>query len=416
MFSHIRAKLANPIKPSVAVIFYILLIFMSATSMMASDMYVPSLPAIMKYFGSTATYVKLTIPVYLVTFALSQLIYGPLSDRRGRRPIVLLGMSIFFVGSLVCAAAPSIVFLLLGRFIQGIGAGALISLTRAIVRDVFSGNRIVQASSYISLAFGIEPAVSPMIGGYLQDFAGWRMVFIFLLIYTVCSFIIVSLFLPETNKHKNIRATKIRYFLDNYKFLLLNKTFMSYVFIASVSFSGLIAYYTMSPFLLQTVLHLSPVAYGWITLAVASVILFSKLVNVILVRFLLFQWVLRLGTICMLLGGVVTLLLGLLGIHTLTSIVFPIMLYMLGLGMIASNAASGALLPFSKIAGVAAAFYGCVQILGLFFVSFIAAHLTETSQVPLAILLTTLAVLSALCAFLFIKPSREFITASEKGA
>ena len=353
-------------------------------------MYVPSLPYITNYFHTNPTNVKLTISIYFLSFAIMPLIYGPLSDRYGRRGIVLLGMILFFGGSIVCAFSFSVNELTLGRFCQGAGTGAIVSLNRSIARDVFSGRRLSQIASYISMVFGIMPAIAPIAGSYFQGYFGWRSVFIFMVVYSIVAFLIIWLFLPETNKALNIHAIEFMQVVKIYGLLFSNRIFMSNTIAMSAAISGILAYYTITPFLFQNVLHVDAVQYGWLTVLIAAGLLVGKGLNILLMRKHSPGLVLVQGNVVMFISALLMLLLGLIGIRTIAATVAPMIIFVIGTGLVISNSFTGAIMPFKKIAGSAGSLYSFLQTIAIFVITYIAAHLESHSQLPLATLLTAL--------------------------
>jgi len=270
MFQSIRENLLKTEKTSHLLGLVSLIIFMAMVGRFATDMYVPSLPAITKAFSTSATSVQYTITVFLLGLGLSQLIYGPLADRYGRRRLILIGLVIGGVGSLLCVFAHSVNQLILGRVIQGIGMGGGISLCRAMLSDLFEGPRLAQMTSYLSMAFAVAPAVAPAMGGYMQQWFGWQSVFEFVMVYALIALFVSWAFMPETNQHRNKHATEVKVMLHNYFELLTNPTFLGYLASASLALSGVIAYVTMGPFILQNDLGLTPVQYGCLALIITG--------------------------------------------------------------------------------------------------------------------------------------------------
>jgi len=191
--------------------FFILVILMlGSIGFVATDLYLPSLSSIVKDFSTTKAYVQLTLSFYLLFFGVSQFFYGPLSDKVGRKKIVLYGLSLTIVGSIVCVFSPNVGVLIVGRSIEGFGVGAGATMMRAILRDLYVGDELAKKGSYIATGTGVFMAGAPIIGGYIQDFFGWRFNFVFIVLYTLMGILIVSKFLPETIKELNPHAIKAK--------------------------------------------------------------------------------------------------------------------------------------------------------------------------------------------------------------
>ena len=173
----------------------------------STDLYLPSLPAIGESFGSTTAEVQLTLSVFLVGFAVSQIVYGPLSDRFGRRPVLIGGVAIYLLATLACLAAGSIGLLIGARFVQAVGACAGVVLGRAIVRDIYGREGAAKMLSYMGVAMALAPALGPILGGILQVLFGWRANFLVLAIFGGVCLLGVLLVLPETNRWRDPAAT-----------------------------------------------------------------------------------------------------------------------------------------------------------------------------------------------------------------
>ena len=161
--------IAAPPRPSFAI-----LVAISAIGPLALNMMIPSMPGLEKTFAVPYGTVQLTLTLYLIGMAVCQLIYGPASDKFGRRPLLLAGLSLFFIASVLAAIAPTIETLIAARLIQAIGGSAGIVLARAMVRDVFTREQSASMISYITMAFVVAPMVAPVLGGFLEQYASWR--------------------------------------------------------------------------------------------------------------------------------------------------------------------------------------------------------------------------------------------------
>lgn len=375
------------------------LVFLLVIGPIAMDMYVPSLPFITNYFQVSTTAVKLTITFYLFGFSFAQLIYGPLSDRFGRRIIMLIGLVIALAGSLLCILAPNIYLLMAGRFIQGVGVAACASLTRAVAQDVFKGPRLAQVISYLSMCIGVAPAIAPIVGGYFQHYFGWRSVFIFMATYVLLALFLVIKLLPETNVNLNLEAAHLKKTIKNYWMVLTHSHFITNVTCSSMAAAGGIAYYTLSPFLLQRTLGLTPVTYGWLATAVAVAVFLGKGINALLVNRVSLSMNIIIGNLMMLFGGILMLVIGLFGVLNVAVVVVPFVIFAAGTGLVYANAFVGAFSPFKGIAGTVGSLYSCLQISGAFLASVLAAHLPARNQLMLAALLTLLSLISSIVYF-----------------
>lgn len=369
----------------------------------ATDSYLPALPAITEALHSTPAIIQSTITSYLLGFALMQLVYGPLSDRFGRRKILLSGFTIAIVGGLASMVAKNAEMLILARLIQGAGVAAGAALFRTILRDIFTGHKLADAIATISTFFAIVPAIAPAIGAHLQAWFGWQANFVFISAYTFCAWIIILYFLPETHVKAHQQPTKISTIVTNYYSLLTSKTFMGHVLCSGLTFAMIIAYAVISPFLFQTILKLSPIQYGWLSLYIGSGLLMGKILNKYLLKKMNFLRVLLLGLIVNLIAGTIMLSGGYFEILNVNIIMLPMASCIVGCGLILSNAATGAFIPFPKIAGTAGGLYGCLQVLGAFITGQIISVFHIQNQIPLATTIISLSLLGITSYFFLIR-------------
>jgi DHA1 family 2-module integral membrane pump EmrD-like MFS transporter len=377
-------------------------LLITVVSPFALDSYTPSLPAITRAFNSSAHTIQLTISLYLCGVVISQLFYGPLSDRFGRRLIVLLSLSITIIGTLFCALAKSPDTLILARLVQGIGAGGSNVLFRAILRDQFSGLRMSHMASYMSMAYTVMLAAAPIIGGHLQAAFGWRSNFIFLILLFSAITFLCWLYLPETNQSLNKEALRIRVLFKNYLSVLTHKKFIGYVGCSSLAFSGFTTFYTMGPFLLQNGFGLSAVVYGWLSAFLALGLFLGTLLNSIFVLRFDTTLLLKIGLLAMALSGLALLLASWFGFISVYAIMIATCIFIIGGGLVFSNAMAGAFEPFPRIAGIAGALYGTLQVLGAFITSLIIAELPRDNQSTMAIIFMVLGALGLMLFYAFI--------------
>ena len=378
-----------------------MIIFIGIAGFIASDMYAPALPIITLAFNTTPRIIQFTAAIYILSFSISQLFYGPLSDRFGRLPILKIGLIIYILGSALAFSAHNIEQFIAGRLVQGLGVGATFSLVRSMLRDIFSGEQLAKAVSYIALAFAVTPAVAPVIGAYMTDWFNWRSLFLFMLGYGFIAWLLVMYLLPETNKTPNKEGLQVKIILQNYATLLTHRPFMSYVITASMATSSLIVYYIMTPFLYQNVLGVTVIQNGWLTVAITGVILLSRGLNIYLARQVAVNQIIFYCSVLMLASAAVLLLLSLCGIFTIGSILIPMIFYILGSSLILPNAMAGSLKPFKHMSGTASALYGSAQMFGCFIATSVASSLHQDSALIFSLLMITMAAITFFTFFLF---------------
>lgn len=371
---------------------------------LATDLYLPSLPAIGGYFGRSVADVQLTLSIFLVGFAFSQLVYGPLSDRFGRRPVMLAGLGIFLAASVLSAFAWSLEVLVVARFLQSLGVCAGPVLGRATVRDIYGPERAAKVLSYMASAMALAPAVAPVIGGVLQELVGWRANFWAL--GAIALFLLAAIFLvlPETNRFRDATALRPRRLVGNYLTLLGHQSYLGYALIVAFAYCGLFTFISGSSFLLIDVLALSPQVYG---LTFGVFVLGYMLGTLVSGR-----WGQRIGPqrllgIGALLGfacGATGLALALAGELTVVSVVAPFTVFMVAVGFMAPNAFAGALRYYPHMAGAASSLLGFLQMGMAALVGIGVGHWHDGTALPMAGTLAATSLAGLLAWLLLVRP------------
>jgi len=335
-----------------------LLALLTAVGPLSIDLYLPSLPSIGAALGASPSAVGLTISFYLVGFAVGQVVYGPLSDRYGRRPVLLAALTIFCVASLACAAAPTIAALIGARALQAAGSSGAIVLARAVVRDLYEGPRAGRELSLMAAIMGLAPIVAPLIGGVLQTAFGWRACFVFIAAAGLVALAAAYWLLPETLRPRAHAAAGM---LASLAVVARHRVARTFIGVITASYAGLFAYISGAPFVLQDLLGLSPVGFG-LSFAVASVgyISGTSLAARIVTRIGLDRTI-AWGVVALAAGGLAMVGATALAPGAVAGIVVPMTIYLFGLGLAMPQALAGALQPFPERAGAASSLIGCLQ-------------------------------------------------------
>ena len=339
----------------------LLLAMLTALGPLSMDMYLPSLPDIAHVLDAPVARTQLTISSYLVGFAAGQMIYGPLSDRYGRRPVLLAAVALYLASTLACAAAQSVDLLIAARLLQGISGSGAIVLARAIVRDVYSG---VQAARELSLMGSISataPIVAPMIGGVLQAVFGWRANFFCMSAGGLIALLVAGRLLPETLRPGN-RAQSLSVFsmMRGYGAVARHRGFLIYLGIITTTYAGLFAWVSGASVVLQGIYGLSSVTFGFtFALGAAGYMLGAMLATRLVVRLGL-ERTIAVGVVVIAAGGLSLTLAVATGIPGLW-LVAAMALYLAGVGLAMPQAMAGALTPFPDRAGTAASLMGLIQ-------------------------------------------------------
>ena len=340
----------------------LLLSFLTALGPLSMDMYLPSLPDIGRTLGAPVLQVQLTISSYLFGFAAGQIFYGPVSDRLGRRPVLLAALVVYALATVGCAMAQSIHALIALRFLQALGGAGAIVLARAVVRDLYSGVRAGRELSLMGAVTGVAPIIAPVIGGGLQTFFGWRATFVLLVI---CAFVIgatAARLLPETLRERPKTPFSLRGMAVLYRSVAVHHGFLANLAILTASFVGLFAWISGAPVVMQSAVYgLSPFAFG-VTFAVGATgfVLGTLLAARIVIRFGLDRLI-GIGTAAMACGGLLMALVVALALAHVLWFVGAMTLYLAGIGFALPSSMAGALTPFPDRAGTASSVMGLVQ-------------------------------------------------------
>src|SRR5215208_2539011 len=238
-----------------------LLIVIAAVSTLGINMYLPSMPGMARAFSVDFTTIQLTLSLYLGAMALGQLIIGPLSDRFGRRPVLLLGLLIFVAGSVICLSAQSIGVLIFGRIVQAVGGCAGITLSRAIVRDLYGRNQVASMIAYVTMGMAVAPMIAPTIGGLLETLFGWRASFAFLIGFGGLALVFAYWRLRETN-HNRAGGESVRKLLQGFSSLARSRQFWGYTLVTSFVSAMFFAFLAGAPYVMIELLGRSPAEYG----------------------------------------------------------------------------------------------------------------------------------------------------------
>jgi DHA1 family bicyclomycin/chloramphenicol resistance-like MFS transporter len=338
-----------------------LLAALSAFGPLTTDMYLPSLPDIARLLDASTAQGQLTISSYLIGFAVGQIIYGPVSDRHGRKPVLLAAIALYCAASLACALSTSIEMLIAARALQALGGSGGIVLARAIVRDLYSGERAGRELAVIGAVMALAPVLAPIAGGTLQTGFGWRSVFFTLVAAGLAGVGIVWWLLPETLTQRTAEPISLSSIAASFRAVGRNPAYLAYVGLATMSFAGLFAWISGASFVLQDLYGLSPFAFGF-AFAVGSVgYMTGSLLSAHLTRWLGLDRIIGIGGVVIAAGGLGMIAAVALGFTSALSLVLPIAVYLAGMGMVLPQSFAGAMTPFPERAGAASSLLGFIQ-------------------------------------------------------
>ncbi|PAU77952.1 multidrug effflux MFS transporter [Halomonas salipaludis] len=333
----------------------------TALAPFAIDAYLPAMSRLAASVGASIHRTELSISVFLFGFALGQLVFGPLSDRLGRKPVLIGGLVVFLLASLMITTAGSLTELLAWRFVQALGGGACVVNSAAIVRDCFSGRQAASVMSTMAMIMMLAPLVAPVVGSGLLYLADWWLIFVFLAAYAAFLIWLLSTQLPET-RDPSLPAASPRQVLANYASVLSHRQGMGYICAVAASFAGLFAFVTFSPFLYLDYFGLSPAMYPLVFGVNVVVIALSNWVNIRLLRGKRTpQQNMYLGLGIQLGAATALVAVTILGLDSLYTLVPLIMIYAGMVGLITPNAMSSLLDHFGHISATATAVMGGIK-------------------------------------------------------
>jgi DHA1 family bicyclomycin/chloramphenicol resistance-like MFS transporter len=374
----------------------LLLAMLAGLGPLSVDMYLASLPSIGRILDAPTSQVQLTISAYLIGFAVAQVLYGPLSDRHGRRPVLMAALGIYLLATLACALSFSIETLIAARFIQALGGSGASVLARTIVRDMYEGTRVGRELARMAAIMALAPLVAPLIGGVLQTAFGWRSNFVALCLFDAAALAMVWFLLPETLRTRAPEPVSIGSTLRSYRRFLADSGFVIHLGIATCCLCGLFAWISSAAFVLQDIYGLSALAFG-VAFAVGSS---GYMVGTSIAARFVMRWgsgrTMGLGAAAMALSGLVMAVLLAFTPLGAWGVIAAIGLYTIGMGLTLAQAQAGALLPYPDRAGAASSLLGFVTQTASALVGAILGHTLGLTAWPLAIAMVTMGGLSLL--------------------
>ena len=357
----------------------LLLTLLMGIQPVTTDLYLPALPALTRDLGANIASAQLTLSALIICFGLGQLVCGPLADRFGRRPVLLVGLSLYTIASVLSAAAPAIGWLVLWRALQGAAMAAAVTCGRSIIRDLYAPHDGARVMSRALTGLGVIAMASPLLGGVLVEYINWHAALTVLAVFGAVALGLVAWRFEETVPVRNPSATQIAPMLRNWRSVAVHPTFLAWATLSALTYGGLFVTLAGSSFVVIEVLGISRAGYGAFLLS--SSIAYTA--GTFLCRRLLLSRGLRgavaVGGALSLAGGVSMAALSLLGVHTVWAIAVPQWLYALGHGIHQPCGQAGAVGPFPEKAGTAASLSGFGMSVSAFLVSFwLGKHLDGT--------------------------------------
>ena len=361
----------------------------------ASPLFLPSLPAIADDLGTSQALAQMTVSAYLGTFALAQLVVGPLSDAVGRRGPLLAGLVLFTLGSAACAFAPDITVLIAARVMQAIGGCTCIVISRAIVRDTTDGAAATRAMAYLGMALAVAPMVAPLIGGQLEARFGWQSSFLATALLGAGALAAAVATLRETLPPEARKLTRPGVLALSYVRLARMARFMGYSLSTGSMGAAFQAFIAGTPVAFIVVMGVSPENFGFFILTAPAGYIIGNYISGRLAQRVSRTRMIWMGSALATTGTGATVALALAGLDSPVALLLPIFVYSWGSGFIIPNSLAGALTAVEPAsAGSAAALGGFIQMGAGFLSTMLVAGLVQTSFLQLGLLMLGCTILS----------------------
>ncbi len=357
---------------------------------LTTDLYLPALPTIAADLNSGVGPAQLTLSVLIICFGLAQLVFGPLADRYGRRPVLLGGMAVYTAVSVLSAMAPTIEWLVAARALQGAAMASAVTCGRSIVRDLYEPHEGARAMSRALGGLGVIAMLSPLVGGSLVQWVNWNAALLVLAVFGAAALAFIAWRFDETVPARNLSATRLGPMLSNWRAVVRHPGFRAWAALLSTSYGGLFVFLAASSFVFIEVLGVSRVGYGMLMTTNSVAYTLGTIVCRRLLATRGLRRTVKLAAVFTLTGGVSAALLSLAGVHTVWAVQAPMWIFTLGHGIHQPCGQAGAVGPFPEKAGAAAALSGFIMMATAFLVGLWVGSALDGTVYPLTL---------GLCAF-----------------
>lgn len=373
----------NPARMSSAMVVLMLSLLLGVQPI-TTDLYLPALPGLTQDLGASMAQAQLTLSALLLAFGLSQLVWGPVSDRFGRKPVLLVGLLAYLLASVACALVSTVEQLIVWRTLQGVAMGAGVMCARAIVRDLYEPVQGATAMSKGLSGLGVFACVAAPLGGLLTSLWGWHVALSALAVYGALTLGLIVWRFEETVRQKNPRALEWRTVVRTWLHIVRNPEFVAFSAVSLCSYGGLFTYLAASSFVYIKVLGFSTTEYGVTMFLNSFVYLLGTFACRRMVRRMGVRHTVAWAGLASLVCGILMPLLAWLGFRTGWAIMLPMCAFIFGHGIHQPCGQSGAVSPFPQAAGAASALNGFLMMLAAFFTGQWLGRHMDSSVMPLA--------------------------------
>ena len=384
----------------------VILGILQAFAPLSIDMYLPAMPEMGRVFHTTAAEVQITMVTFLAGFALGQSVYGPLTDRFGRKPPLYFSLLLFIISSLACAFSPSIKIMAVFRLFQAIGACGGGVISRAQVRDLFPPDELRKVFSMLILVLGVSPIIAPLIGSYLLLWFGWRSPFLAQASLGVLCMAGMHFRMEESLADDQRRPLRWSVIKQGYAQLFRDPTFIGASFVCGFGAAGIFAYITSAPFVFMGLYHVPTEHFGWLFGSVAAGMVAASQINGHMPKRIPVWKVLRVANIVQLIAGVLLLACAITGFGGLWGIYVNLFVYVAAQGFVFPNGSAIAMMRHGNVAGTASALLGTNQ----FVIAALATAvlgLMDNPAIPMALVICASAAIAMVLNLMTLGPKLE---------
>lgn len=379
---------------------------LTAFGPLSIDMYLPGLPSIAREFGASTAVAQQTLSAFFLGLAAGQLLYGPLSDRLGRRPPLIFGCALYAVACIGCALATSIPSLLLLRLAQALGGCAGIVIARSVVRDLFDQRESARMYSLLTLVMGLAPITAPLIGGQLLALFGWRAIFIVLSAFGMLCLALVLFSLPETLPPERRTQAGMGDALRAYRGLLADGRFMGFALASGLAYASMFAYISGSPFVFIELNGVPPERFGLLFgLNALGLIAASQLNRVLLSRFDGGR-ILTAALAIIAAAGLLLVVVTASGVGGFPGMLAVLFICIATLGLVQPNATAAAMAPYGRRAGSASAMLGATQFIFGALAGALVGLLANGTALPMAAVIALCSTSAFVVLHVLVRPER----------
>jgi MFS transporter, DHA1 family, multidrug resistance protein len=385
-------------------IFYALILgFLTMIGPIAVDIFLPMVPSIAEGLNVGIGSIEFSLTAIFSGNAIGQILYGPLADRFGRRPIILTALFVFFIATIGAGLATDIEALIFWRFLQGLVMASGRIIANSVARDLYEREKLAKLITVIMVVGIMSSIISAPLGGYLSEHFSWHTSFWFMAAYSGIAFVLFFLFFKETLVEKDFRALKPSILLENFAAIITNRIFIRNVICGGFVLSGLVAYLNSSAGVIIGIFDIKPATYGLLYSAIMIGYTIAAVVAGKLIDYLHVNTLIKIGSFAVAGGGILMLSFALAEINHVLAVIGPMIIFMVGFAFLVPQTIAACLTPFPEKAGTASSLQGFIQNMMAAFVSALLAVFANGTALPMSFAIALSGILAAATYVFFIR-------------